>query len=264
MKILKFLCSISFALILSVIGAAIFSPVIEVKPLYIASFLFAINFIPGPQGVLYGLIGTAPGGIGTAFLFNLPYLPEILHWNDAAAPINALNVTTDKEGNIFNLAAAGLAAINGYMKKGPQAANDVTVQLASGHLNRNVTINGTTSAVGAINFYAHSDNHATAESPVVPFKTSAVTAIALTETTFENFMALFIPTMATLTDYADVEFTDGHVQRMEIQDLITMSTNWQEIAAIIINNIDSYIHRVKLRCVANTPVYSIKAYIKGQ
>jgi hypothetical protein len=90
------------------------------------------------------------------------------------------------------------------------------------------------------------------------------TVIALTPTTFQNFMALFIPTMATLTDYADVEFSDGHVQRMEIEDLIAMSTNYQDIGGIIINNITSYIHRVTLRCAANTPVYSVRLYIKGQ
>lgn len=253
-----------FALALSLVGAAVVSPVLDVNPLIVAGGIFAANFIPGPQGVLNLLAFTAPGGVGTPFTANLPYLPAILHWNDAAAPITALRVTTDRDGVIHDMNAACIAAMRGYRQLGPMAANDQNVQLASGHLERNVTITGTTAAVGAINFYTSSDNKATAARPVVPFKTQMDTVIALTPTTFQNFTALFIPTMATLTDYADVEFSDGHVQRMEIEDLIAWSTFYQETGAIIIDNNDSTIHRVTLRCAANTAVYSLRAYIKGQ
>jgi len=264
MKIFKILLSFTFALALSFVGAAVIAPILEVKPLFVAGALLAANFIPGPQGCLYLLAFTAPGGIGTPFTANLPYLPQLLHWNDAAAPITALRVTTDREGVIHDMNAACIAALRGYRQLGPMAANDQNVQLATGHLLRNVTITGTTAAVGAINFYTSSDNKQTNMSPAVALKTQMDTVIALTPTTFQNFTALFIPAMATLTDYADVEYSDGHIQRMEIEDLIAWSTFFQETGAIIIDNFDHTIHRVSLRVAANTPVYSLRAYIKGQ
>lgn len=209
------------------------------------------------------LIFSAPGGVGTPFTQNIPFLPEILRWNDAAAPLINLRISTKEDGVLHDWNAAAIAAMNGYMHVGPQAANDVTMKIASGHLDAAVTVNGTTSAAGAINFYSSSDNKGQGMTPV-PLKSQIDTVIALTPTIFQNFMALFIPIMATLTDYADVEFSDGHKERMEIQDLIGRSTEYQQIPGIIINNITSYIHRVSLRCAANTPVYSLRAYIKGQ
>lgn len=264
MKILRILLSFAFALALSVIGAGIIAPLISVDPLFVAGVILAANFIPGSQGCFYLLAFAAPGGVGTPFFANLPYLPEVLHWNDAGNPITALRVQSDKDGILYDLNAAGIAAMRGYRQYGPLTANDQNVMLASGHSIRNITITGTTAAVGVINFYTHSNNKATDKKPVVPFRAQADTATALTPTTFQNFAALFIPTMATLTDYADIEYEDGHVQRWEIQDLICESTRFQEVPGIIIDNLDAIIHRATIRCAAATPVYSLRYYIKGQ
>jgi hypothetical protein len=232
--------------------------------LIFVSILTIQSFIPHSDCITWGmLIFTAPGGIGAAFTQNIPFLPEALHWNDAAAPLTNLRISTKEEGVLHDWNAAAIAAMNGYMNVGVQAANDVDMKVASGHLERQVTINGTTSAAGAINFYARSDNKGQGMTPVC-LKSQIDTNIALTQTIYQNFMAMFIPTMATLTDYADVEFDDGHKERLEIQDLIGMSTLYQQVAAIIINNITSYIHRVSLRTAANTPVYTLKVFIKGQ
>ncbi len=220
--------------------------------------------VPHSDFLTYGmLIFTAPGGIGAAFTQNIPFLPEILHWNDAAAPLTNLRIGTKEHGVLHDCNAAAIAAMNGYMNVGVQAANDVTMKVATGNLDANVTINGTTSAAGAINFYAASDNRGQGMTPC-PLKSQIDTNIALTPTVYQNFMALFIPTMATLTDYADIEFSDGHKDRFEIEDLIARSTTYQQVAAIVINNITSYIHRVTLRTAANTPVYSLRVFIKGQ
>lgn len=209
------------------------------------------------------LIFTAPGGIGAPFNFNIPFLPELLHWNDAANPLTNLRITSQRYGVLHDWTAAAIAAMNGYMNVGTFAANDVTVKVASGNIEDNITVNGTTSAAGAINFYAQSDNKGQGMTPV-PLQSMISTNIALTPTLYQNFMALFIPTMATLTDYADIEFSDGHTQRMEIEDLIARSVSYQQLAAIIINNITGYIHRVTLRTAANTVVYTLKVFIKGQ
>lgn len=264
MKIIRILLLISFALALSVIGAGIIAPLIDVSPLPVAGMFFAANFLPGSPGRLFILIGAAPGGAGTPFIFQLAELPQKIHWNDAGTAITGLRVTTDKEGVLIDLNAAGIAAMRGYMKTGPQAANDQNQWLASGKLARNVTISGTTGGAGVINFYARSDNRATDKLPVVPMMSFAQTLNALSPTIFDNFAALFIPTMATLTDFADIEYYDGHTQRWEIEDLIGESSDFQEVAGIIINNHDAKIHRATIRCAAATPVYVLKYFIKGQ
>jgi hypothetical protein len=209
------------------------------------------------------LIYTAPGGIATPFTQNLPFLPENLYWDDAAAPLTNLRISTKKDGVIHDWTAAAIAAMNGYMLQGPIVANDNHMKICSGHLEGPITLSGVTSAAGAINFYSRSDNKGGGMAPV-PFKSEIYTTVALTPVIFQNFVALFIPTMATLTDYADVEFEDGHKERMELEDLFAMSLEYQTRQLCIINNITSYIHRVSLRTAAATPVYILKFCIPGQ
>jgi hypothetical protein len=250
-------------LTVSIFSGFIFGALLDVKPVIPGIISFVAAFVPMPAGSFYMLLFTAPGGAGTPFQYNGPVLSEILHWNDAAAPITNLRVTTKEHGTLHDFNAAGIAAMNGFNHKGTQAANDVTVNIATGALDAQVTINGTTSAGGAINFYSSSDNRGQGMNPL-PLMTQIDTNIALSQTTYQNFMALFIPTMATLTDYIDVEFNDGHKERWEIQDLIARSTLYQQVPGIILNNVTSYIHRATLRTLANTPVYTLKIFIKGQ
>lgn len=205
------------------------------------------------------LVFTAPGGAATAFTFNLPFLPEFLNYNPGANPLTSLRVSTLEDGVLHDWNAASIAAQNGYMKVGTQTANDVFLRLADGHLSKNVTVNGVTSAAGAVNFFAHSDRIGSS-----PFRSQIDTALALTPTTFDKFTALFIPAMATSTDYADITFATGHQQRFEMEELRSLSGLYQQVEGIIINNVGSYISKVVLRCAAATPVYSLKVAIKGQ
>jgi hypothetical protein len=260
---MKKLFALLSILIVSIFAAVTVGAVLNVNPVIPGLISFCSAFVPLPAGSCYMLLFTAPGGAGTPFQYNGPVLSEILHWNDAAAPITNLRITTKEHGTLHDFNAAAIAAMNGYMHKGALAANDVNVNIATGALDAHVTINGTTSAAGAINFYSSSDNKGQGMTPV-PLQTQIDTNIALSQTTYQNFMALFIPTMATLTDYIDVEFNDGHKERWEIQDLIARSTVYQQLPGIILNNITSYIHRATLRTLANTPVYTLKAFIKGQ
>jgi len=260
MKKIIFLLSI---LLTSVFSGLLFGEVLNINPVIPGIVSFVGGLIPMPSGCLYGLIFTAPGGIGAAFTQNIPFLPELFRWNDAASPLTNLRISTKEDGVLHDWNAAAIAAMNGYLKVGVLAANDAIMRVATGHLDRQVTINGTTSAAGAINFYASSDNKGQGTTPL-PLKSEIYTNIALSQTTYQNFMALFIPTMATLTDYADVEFDDGHKERMELEDLTARSTDYQQVAGIIINNEKSYIHRITLRTAANTPVYCLKIFIKGQ
>lgn len=211
-------------------------------------------------GVISGmLIFTAPGGIGTAFTFNMTYLPEFLTFNHGGNQLTNLRVETQEDGVLHDWTLAGLNAMNGFMKVGAMTANDVTLRLTDGELRpKNVTITGTTSAVGAINFYVCSDNKGT-----VAFKSTNAAILALNPTMFEKFTAIFLPTMATATDYAEITFDDGHVQRFEIEDLRRMSSNWQQVESIQINNVDGYIKKALVRCAAATPAYVMSVYLKN-
>jgi len=206
------------------------------------------------------LIFTAPGGIATPFSFNMTYLPEFLHYNPAANPLTSLRVETQEDGVLHDWTAAGIAAMNGFMFVGTPTANDVILRLGDGELRpKNVTISGVTSAAGAVNFYVASDNKGLAA-----YKSSNAAILALNPTTFEKFTALFIPAMATLTDYAEVTYDDGHQQRWEMQDIRIQSTKFQQTPQIVINNVDGRIKKAIVRCAAATPAYILSVYIKGQ
>jgi len=210
------------------------------------------------QGVIMGsMIFTAPGGIGVAFNFNLTYLPEVLSFNHGGNQLTALRIETQEDGVLHDWNAAALNAMNGYQRLGAMTANDINLLIADGELRpKNVTISGITSAVGAINFYAESDNKGT-----VPFSSVNAAILALNPTLFKKFTALFIPTMATLTDYAEILYVDGHNQRWEMEDIRRYSSRFQQVEGIVINNIDGLIKEVKVTCAAQTPAYLLKVNI---
>lgn len=243
-----------------IVGLALdISPVIPGIVAFAASYL-----IPVESGILPILIFTAPGGVATPFNFPLPMLPQILSYT-AATALTDLRISTQEDGVLHDFNAAFIAALNGYMKVGAMLANTITLRLATGECKRNVFVNGTTAAAGAVNFYAQSDNaQGKGGSIAVPFKSQMQTTNALTPLVFQNFTALFIPAMATLTDYADILFTSGHTQRFEREDLLNLSSYYQQVEGYIINNWQGKIHTATLRTAAACPVYSLALFIKGQ
>jgi hypothetical protein len=205
------------------------------------------------------LIFTAPGGAATPFSFNMTYLPEFLSYNPGANPLTSLRVETQEDGVLHDWTAAGIAAMNNFMKVGTVTANDVNLRIADGQLRpKNVTISGVTSAAGAVSFYAVSDNQG-----LVPLKSSNASILALNPTTFEKFTALFIPAMATLTDYAEILYQDGHTQRWELEDIRRMSSTFQQVETPVINNVNGLIQKATVRCAAQTPAYILSVYVKG-
>lgn len=203
---------------------------------------------------------TAPGGIAVPFAFNMTYLPEFLSWNDGGNPLTSLRVETQEDGVLHDWTAAGIAAMNGFMKVGAQAANEVLVRLADGELrNKNVTISGVTSAVGAINFMACSDN-----AGINAFKSTNAQILALNPTEFTKFTALFVPAAVTATDRFEVEFSDGHKQNFDVLDLQRLSSLYQQVQGTIVNNVNGYIKKVTVTCAAAHPAYILSVLIKNQ
>lgn len=227
--------------------------------LVIVSILTIQAVFPVDSHLTYGLlIFTAPGGIGTAFTFNMTYLPEFLTFNHGGNQLTSLRVETQEDGVLHDWTTAGLNAMNGFMKVGAMTANDCSYRLANGELRpKNVTISGVTSAAGAIGFYVASDNPGT-----VAFKSSNAAILALNPTMFEKFTALFIPTLATATDYAEITYDNGHVQRWEMEDLRRLSSQYQQVEGIIINNVDGYIKKAIVRCAAATPCYILSVDLR--
>jgi hypothetical protein len=209
------------------------------------------HFLPGHPGLILGsLIFTAPGGIATPFTFNMNYLPQFLTFNNVV-PLTSLRVSTQEDGVLHDWIAASLAVVNGYMVPGAQAANIVVLRIANGQLNpRNVTISGVTSAAGAIGFYEASDQKGT-----YPFQTKTAQILALNPTTFMDFTAIWVPAMAAVTDYAEIVYNSGLKQTYNINDLAALSSYYQEVPQIMVNNVNSYIASVKFTCAAATPAY---------
>jgi len=204
------------------------------------------------------LIYTSPAVAGT-YQFNLTYLPEFLTWNDAGAPITLLRVETQEDGVLANYNAAAIAAINGFMFPGVQAANQVILRLADGKIaNRNVTITVTTAAAAAIAFFECADNYGS-----LPWVMKNAAILALNPTEFENFTALFIPTLAA-GDRITIEFASGIKQVFAPADLLALSSIYNGVPGIIVNNVQSYIYRAVVEAAAATPAYVLSAKLPGR
>jgi len=247
---MKTLISIFAALLVSVFIGISAGAALNVSPVIPGVISFVGSFVPLPGGSLYALVFTAPGGIATPFAFPLKGLPQFLTFNNVV-PLTSLRVETQEDGVIHDWVALSIAAMNGYMVLGAQAANIVTLRLANGFLsNRNVTISGVTSAAGAIGFYAASDKPGTA-----PFITKNANILALEPTDITDFTAVFTPAMAAVTDTCEVVYRNGHRQVYNINDLAALSSLYQEVPAIMVNNINANVHKATFTCAAATPAY---------
>ena len=248
--------------LLSVILVSIFSGLfvgaaLDISPLIPGAVSFLISeFVPLPQGSFYSLLFTAPGGIATPFAFQFKGLPRFLTFNNVV-PLTSLRVETQEDGVLHDWVALSIAAMNGYMVLGQQAANIVTLRLANGKLdNLNVTISGVTSAAGAIGFFAASDCKGT-----YAFKTANAQILALEPTRFTDFTAVFVPAMAAVTDTCQIAYKNGHTQLYNINDLAALSSIYQEVPAIMVNNINANIHYAEFQCAAATPAYKLSVNI---
>ncbi len=205
------------------------------------------------------LLYTSPA-VAATYQFNLTFIPEWLTWNDAGAPITLFRVETQEDGVLIDMNAAALAAMNGFMKLGAQAANQYFIRCADGHIEKkNVTVTVTTAAAAAIAFFGGSDNIGT-----IPYQVKNAAILALNPTEFMDFTAIFIPTLAAATDRVEVEYKDGHKQTLAVADLTAIAGLFQEVQGVILNNIQSYIHKATIVAAAATPAYILSVKLPGQ
>lgn len=207
------------------------------------------------------LIFTAPGGVGINFQFNMTYLPEFITFNDAGNPLNNLRVETKEEGVIHDWPAAAIAAMNGWRHAGALAANQVFMRIANGKIpNRNVTISGQTSAIGAVNIFVFSDNTGT-----IPFKSTTAQILALQPTEFKDFAALFLPNLVTVNDRVETTFHDGTTEVWDVAEIRSLSTTFQAAPATVIDNLEGRIKKVNAVDVAGGgAAYVLRYVLPGQ
>lgn len=204
------------------------------------------------------LLYTSPA-VAATYQFNLTFIPEWFTWNDAGAPITLFRVETQEDGVLIDLNAAGLAALDGFMMQGAQPANQLFIRCADGHIEKkNVTVTVTIAAAAAIAFFGGSDNIG-----MVPNKINNAAILALNPTEFMDFTALFIPTLAAATDRVEIEYKDGHKQTWAVADLIAVSSLFQEVQGIIVNNFQAYIHKATVVAAAATPAYVLSVKLPG-
>ena len=236
-----------------------FGQALNISPVIPGIISFVGSFIPLPCGSMYILLYTSPA-VAATYQFNLTYIPEFLTWNDAGAPITLLRVETQEDGVLHDYNAAAIAAANGYRMVGAQAANQVTLRLSDGHIkNKNTTVTVTIAAAAAIAFFGSSDNVG-----VVPFQFKNAAILALNPTDFSKFTAVFIPALVAATSRVEAEFKDGHRETFAVADLLSMSSFRQEVAGIIIDNMDQYIHKITVVSVAAVASYVLSIKLPGQ
>lgn len=203
------------------------------------------------------LIFTAPGGIATAFTFNMNYLPEKIIINDGGNPLTSLRIETQEDGVLHDWTAASIAAMNGYMNVGALAANTNKLPVSTGHLtNKQVTISGVTSAAGAVPIFVNSDN-----TGIAPFTTSLSNILAGNDTEFMKFSALFLPNLVTANDRVQIFYKEGHVQILDPQELTAESVMYQEAGGIIVNNLAGNIKRVIVTSAAGGLAYVLRVKV---
>lgn len=198
------------------------------------------------------LLYTSPA-VAATYQFNLTFLPEFFGWNDAGQPVTLFRVETQEDGVLHDYNAAGVAAANGFMMPGAQAANQVCLRVADGHIEKkNTTVTVTIAAAAAIAFFGSSDNVG-----AIPYYWKNAAVLALNPTEFMDFTALFIPALVAATSRVEVEFADGHRQTFAVLDLLYLSSFYQEVPGVIVNNIQSYIHKATVVSVAAVAAYTL-------
>jgi hypothetical protein len=260
MKLLKILASIIVAGLFAIGGGIVTGIALGCSPVIPGALYFGFSMLPTPKGALCINIFNAPGGAGIPFNWQMNYLPEHLSFNNTV-PLTSLKIETTEDGVLHDWTAAGLPAMGNFMNKGiNRIAGVLKFRLADGELRpKNVYISGVTSGAGVVPFFVASDRIGK-----LPLKSKNAYVLPNNPTTFERFSALFIPTMASGTDRAEVTFNNGLHQTFNLEDLQDLSTYFQYYYGVIINNYTSYINKVIITCAAATPVYVLNAQIKGQ
>lgn len=161
------------------------------------------------------LVFSNPGGVGNVSTNQLTYIPEYLEFT-TADQLTSIEVVSAGDGTICKLDSAGINAL-GRIRKIGNVTNRYSIPLANGLIvGKNVTVTTTTSAVGAIDFFAYSR-----QPGQVIVQTMMQEVLANSGFNFTDFFYWASPS-AGATDEFNVTFTSGTTQKFQRSEFQSM------------------------------------------
>ena len=186
------------------------------------------------------LVFTTPAAAGT-YQFNLPYIPQFLIYDAAAAPLTNIRVQEQNDGVLLDLPLAGIAQVRNYLRKGLTTSTVTNLRLANGEIReKNITVTIVQPGAVAIAFHACSDVAGS-----FSFKYTTAALLAGQPMQFEKFTCLFLPGLA-VGDSVQIDFNNGFSQLFTAVELLELSAiyqNQQLATGFMVNNINAYIKR---------------------
>jgi hypothetical protein len=190
----------------------------------------------------------------TTTQFNLSFVPQNIILANITT-VTRVRVTALGKGIILDLDAAGLAALKNMRQQGP-VTGTAEFLLANGVVKAtNCTIEITNGATVSTLYY---NSLADSKDATVYVVSKIQTIFANSLTKFEKFAVLALPSFGT-SDYANLEFNDGLVSRVDQPELRTILAKFQTVENNIndlkIDNLDAWIKSAELQTTTQQSVY---------
>lgn len=191
-------------------------------------------------------IGNAAANATTTI--NLQFLPQYLTFDDATT-ISALKVTVLGDGTILDVNQKGILALRKYRLLGQASAARSMIPLANG-----IILNKTVQIV-IVNAANASDVYATSIQKGSMYLQTIGNAVLLNSGyKFEKFAALAIPDLAA-ADEVNVEFIDGLVQKLELNEIDLLSFFSENQINVAFDNFAKNIKSVQITPAATQTVF---------
>lgn len=190
----------------------------------------------------------------TTTQFNLSFVPQNLILANITT-VTRVRVTALGKGIILDLDAAGLAALKNMRQQGA-VSGTAEFLLANGVVKGvNCTIEITNGATASTLYYNSLADSKDATAYVVS-KIQTIFANSLTK--LDKFAVLAVPSFGA-SDYANLEFTDGLVSRVDQPELRTILAKFQTVENntndLKIDNLDAWIKSAELQTTTQQSVY---------
>jgi hypothetical protein len=247
MKIIKIISALLFSAIIAGSFAAAGS-IIGVSPMFSGLAGAGLSLVPTKDGVLGMKIGTLTTGAGVITTIDLQYIPEKIFFV-AATQLTGLKAEVLGEGVILDLDATGLTAQGKHRIVGP-VTNGYVIDLADGIIKgKSLRLTFTNSAAQTPDIFAFGDNDGS-----IFIRTLKATVLLNTNTPFEKFACLFLPSLAA-GDKITITYEDGTTQIWEREDLNAASGLYQGVPAYQIDNLEGKIKQVQVLVAATQTAY---------
>lgn len=258
-KVVQYFTALLFALVTAfILGAAatlLFSAhtsEIVAIAVFVSAAAFAVMSMP-KQAILPMYLATMTTGAGIVTTIDIQFVPQAILITGAATQLTGLKVEVLGQNlPIVDLDANGITAIGQHRRLG-LTANTYIIPVADGIItDKTVRITLTNSAAQTPAVYAFGTQKGTGF-----VCSSKQPLLANSNTTFDNFAALFCPALAATTDLATITYQDGLSQIWERSDMQQYSGLFQNTPSYLIDNLDGSVKRVNLNVAAAQTVYKM-------